>query len=555
MKKLKLTYILAIFSVFLYTSCETTELEITSDPNFLSPEDANVDLFINGVQEDFARFVQGFGDIGSEMTRIDYMSGRNYANVYTPQTFNGLWRSAYQGMREDIRVMKSLAGTGTADAKFRYQVGMARVMEAYVMVTLVDFFGDVPYTESLRADDLDLESRLNPRKTPGSDIYDAMFAQLDDAIADFQSGQAAPDNDFFYNGDASKWIKAANTLKMKMYATTGRWTDFQNIANNQPHIESSGDDFAFTWGTNEVQPDTRHPWYADSYTSTGGARYMSNWLMNKMLNSGTGGQDPRMYYYFYRQVDVVPGFGAPADEEVLECGLQNPPPHYVAGGYVFCGLPAGYWGRDHGNDNGIPPDGFKRTLHGVYPAGGKIDYRLTDATEPEGAVNGDGNGGNGITPILLSSWVNFMKAEKALFVDGDAATAKDLLEDAMIESTAKAASFYSVAPDANLTNLIDNHRSGVLTDYDGADVDGKKEILFEQYWIAMYGNGIDAYNAYRRTGYPRNLQENIEPQPGDFIRSVYYPANYVETNNSEDAVQKASVSERVFWDAGTTNLD
>ena len=68
---------------------------------------------------------------------------------------------------------------------------------------------------------------------------------------------------------------------------------------------------------------------------------MSNWLMDTMLNGLA--QDPRMYYYFYRQVDVVPGFGAPANEEVLECGLQNPPTHYAAGGHVFCGLPAGYW--------------------------------------------------------------------------------------------------------------------------------------------------------------------------------------------------------------------
>ena len=553
MKNLKLTYILAIFSVLFYTSCETTELEITSDPNFLSPEDANVDLFINGIQEDFARFVQGFGDVGSELTRIDYMSGRNYADVYSPQTFNGLWRSAYQGMREDIRVMNGLAGTGTADAAFRYQVGMARVIEAYVMVTLVDFFGDVPYTESLSADNLQLEGRLNPGQTGGREIYDAMLAQLDLAIADFQSGPSAPANDFFYNGDASKWIKAANTLKMKMYITTKDYVNFQNIVNGQPHIENPEDDFQFRWGTNEVQPDTRHPWYGDSYTSTGGGRYMSNWLMDTMLNS-QGGQDPRMYYYFYRQVDVVPGFGAPANEEVLECGLQNPPPHYVTNNFVFCGLPAGYWGRDHGNDNGIPPDGFLRTLHGVYPAGGKIDYRLTDATEPVGAVNGDGNGGNGITPILLSSWVNFMKAEKALMNDNDAAAAKAAIDRGMQQSTAKVVSFHSTAPDANLSGLISDHKADVLAAYDAANTEGKKEILFEQFWIAMYGNGIDAYNAYRRTGYPKGLQWNIEPQPGDFIRSVYYPANYVETNNSEDAVQKSSVAETVFWDNGSTNL-
>ena len=145
MKNLKLTYILALFSVLFYTSCETTELEITSDPNFLSPEDANVDLFLNGVQEDFARFVQGFGDTGSELTRIDYMYGRNYADVYSPQSFNGLWQSAYQGMREDLRLMNALA----AESGQTFHIAIGQIIEAYVMVTLVDFFGDVPYSESL----------------------------------------------------------------------------------------------------------------------------------------------------------------------------------------------------------------------------------------------------------------------------------------------------------------------------------------------------------------------------------------------------------------------
>ena len=39
----------------------------------------------------------------------------------------------------------------------------------------------------------------------------------------------------------------------------------------------------------------------------------------------------------------------------------------------------------------------------------------------------------------------------------------------------------------------------------------------------MYGNGVDAYNAYRRTGFPTTLQPNMEPNPGSYIRSLYYP--------------------------------
>ena len=541
MKNLKLTYILAIFSVLFYTSCETTELEITSDPNFLSPEDANVDLFLNGIQEDFARFVQGFGDTGSELTRIDYMSGRNYADVYSPQSFNGLWQSAYQGMREDIRLMNALA----EESGQTFHIAIGQILEAYVMVTLVDFFGKVPYSQSLLGSE-----NLNPSVDEGSAIYTAMHAQLDTAISTLSDPGAAPDNDFFYQGDASKWIKAARTLKMKMYITNGEYQNFNTIAANPAsYISDSADDFVFQWGTNEVQPDTRHPWYASSYTSTGGGRYMSNWLMNAMLNS-PGGQDPRMYYYFYRQVDVVPGFGAAPDEEVLECGLQNPPVHYVQNGYVFCGLPAGYWGRDHGNDNGIPPDGFLRTLHGVYPAGGKVDYRIGDEDEPSGAVNGDGNGGNGITPILLASWVDFMKAEAAWNTGGSDADARAALDAGMTKSSNKVTSLYN---QANIADNVTAHRNGVLAAFDNASsTEEKKNIVYEQYWIAMYGNGIDAYNTYRRTGFPTTLQANIEPQPGAFIRSLYYPANFVETNNIVD--QKANVEVKVFWDRNSVDL-
>ena len=47
MKKLNKLSVLALTSLFILSSCETTELELTSNPNALSPENASVDLFIN----------------------------------------------------------------------------------------------------------------------------------------------------------------------------------------------------------------------------------------------------------------------------------------------------------------------------------------------------------------------------------------------------------------------------------------------------------------------------------------------------------------------------
>ena len=63
------------------------------------------------------------------------------------------------------------------------------------------------------------------------------------------------------------------------------------------------------------------------------------------------------------------------------------------------------------------------------------------------------------------------------------------------------------------------------------DASDKMNVLGMQYFVAQYGNGLDAYNFYRRTGYPTTLQPNIEPNPGGFIRSFFYPANHANTKS------------------------
>jgi hypothetical protein len=535
-----------LLSLLLITmSCETTELEITSNPNFLSPEQANADFFLNSIQVDFAFIIQKFGNDAAELTRIDYMFGRNYENAYTPNELVNSprrdmspWRLAYQRILEDLRLMNILA----IEAEQYNHIAIGQVLQSYLLTTLVDMYGDIPYSEALQGAD-----NLNPSVDPGSNVYEAALQLLNDAISNFERASGSnPQNDFFYNGNYENWIKAANSLKMKIYLTT-RLVDtnsinsFNSIVASGNYIKEVSEDFQFQWGTNEVQPDTRHPWYEDNYTSTGGGRYMSNWLMNTMLNS-PGGKDPRMVYYFYRQVSAAPGFGTPPDEETLECGLQNPPSHYS--GEVFCSVTDGYWGRDHGNDNGIPPDGFLRTLNGVYPAGGRFD----DASF-EGTTNGGGNGGNGITPLMLASWIDFMIAEKQL-LDQDISGARGSLEAGMTKSFEKVESFIDHPSEPNAT-VVENHRNTILTSYDNANNEEDRwNAVFEQYWIALYGNGIDAYNAYRRTGYPTSLQPNIEPNPGVFVRSLPYPANFVETNSNVS--QKSTVGVKVFWD---TNPD
>jgi hypothetical protein len=536
----KVLGVVAIAGALSFQSCETTELDLRTNPNALSADQASPDFLLNQIQLSFAGIVRSMGNYGAELTRIEYMFGKNYVNVYQPSSFQGAWSSAYATLLEDIKAMEVLASEGG----LTYHSGIGKFMKAFTMVTLVDYFGDVPYSQA----NLGAEN-FNPAVDSGSDIYAAAHALLDSAIADFNADGPAPQNDFYYDGDSSKWVKAANTLKLKMYATT-RVHDgsidsgFSSIIASGNYIDDVDSDFQFTYGTNEVQPDTRHPAYSSDYTVNGGGNYRSISFMNYLQETN----DPRRRYYFYRQNAVTPGFdGSEPALETLQCSLQTPPTHYSDGNYPFCGLPNGYWGRDHGNDEGIPPDGFLRTLVGVYPAGGAFDDSRFEALG-----QGAGAGGNGIVPILLSSSVHFWQAEVAL-ASGNTASAKEHLLAGLAASVEKVSAFGSLDSTADLSTEptaddISLHANQIGSGFD----DDPWNVLGHQFLVSLYGNGSDAYNFYRRTGYPNNLQPNLEPNPGAFIRSMWYPANFVNTNSSVN--QKADVTQKVFWDNGSTTL-
>nr|WP_298924590.1 SusD/RagB family nutrient-binding outer membrane lipoprotein [uncultured Allomuricauda sp.] len=544
-----------------FTSCETTELDLTANPNQLTPEQAGVDFFLNSIQEDFVLEFEGnadfdlndnfqgggvtlgdgFNELGTQLTRTTNMLGRQYATVYQASDMDDEWINAYRGVLADIRAMTPLAEKAE---QFKH-IGISQFIEAYLMISMVDFFGDVPYTEIIQASN----QVFNPVLDSGASIYDAMLLLLDEAIANFNN-TSAPDLavDFFYDNDYDKWVNAANTLKLKIYVQrrlvdSGAGASFDAIINSGNYIQDTADDFVWNWpATSASQPDTRHPRYGLNYTAAGAGDYMSNWLMNLMDTT----DDPRIRYYFYRQTSAVPGVSIAPDEELLTCSFTTAPQHYVDSGFTFCNLPNGYWGRDHGNAEGTPPDGLLRTTWGTYPVGGRFDDDSFQAISVS-----EGGNGTGITNLLTAFGVDFMRAEMAM-VDGNIANARTFILAGYDKSVAKVQAFLTgrtagadISFEPNAT-AINDYATAIGTKFDDADMDGKWDVLAEQYFIAHYGNGVETYNFYRRTGFPTTLQANLEPDPGTFIRSMYYPTNAVNTNSN--ITQKASQSEPVFWD-------
>ncbi len=526
---------LVLIGGILITSCETIELDLAENPNALSPSQADPDFFLNAAQVTFARVAETLGEIGADVTRIENMASRNYPNAFSPAAFDLTWERAYQEVIQNIRLMNVLAMEGDLN----YHLAIGQMLEAYTLTLLVDYFGDVPF-----ADALSQGETLNPTLTPGADVYAAALGLIDQAIANFGGDAAAePQNDFYYDGDYDQWILACNTLKLRLYLNTGNITAFNALIATGNYIQDSDDDFQFQWGTNAVQPDTRHPNYAQTYTTTGvGGEYQSIWLMNLMDTS----DDPRTQYYFYRQTDEVPGAeGVPPNEETLACSLTTAPAQYVAGGFPFCALPNGFWGRNHGNAEGIPPDGFLRVAPGVYPNAGNFDdSRLV------GIGLGSGGGGAGITPLLLSSTVEFWQAEIAML--GSTAAGQAFVTNGASTSIAKVMAFGD-----GLDPAADMSTAPMQSDVDafvmateaafmaGSDME-RWNIMAEQFFISLKGNGHDAYNFYRRRGFPTDIEPALEPDPGPFIRSHFYPAN-AATNNA-NITQKGDVTTQVFWD-------
>lgn len=547
-KRTAYSLVAIIVALIGFNSCESTELEILDNPNQVSPTQSDIDFFLNSIQiaaltvfEGSPNNDLGLSEAGMDMARIDHAYGPTYQNAYSPTALNQVWQAVYSSALPDIRTMTPVA----EEQELYTHVAVAKTLEAYMMVAMVDFFGDIPYSEATQGTEFP-----NPNVDSGQTIYEAMFALLDEAEADFNKSEVTlPSNDLFYGGDESKWIKFINTLRLKMLVQT-RLVDssaaskINAIIAEGNYITSEEDDFQMQWSSTDNNPDSRHPDFGVNFDN-GTSDYMSTSFMYWLVEE-KGMKDPRTRYYFYRQTGMNT-----TDPNEQSCVTQFPPAHFGSQD-IFCNFSnEGYWGRVHFDANGIPPDRGLRTTFGVYPVGGLFDNdSFTTITSRNIGLQGAG-----ISPILLASYVDFMLAESSLTLN-TTGNARNYLEQGIRKSMNKVLNFAPdlVDPDFAATSTdVDNYVAFVLDQYDNAPSnDEKLEIVIKEYMIALFGNGIEAYNAYRRTGKPY-LQKALIADPGPFMRSFFYPQTFVDQNSVVD--QKTDQSVPVFWDNGSTNLN
>lgn len=568
---MKKIFSILVFGVglMLFSCGDVFDLDLQDDPNSPTPETADLESLYNSVQLSFEDVVMGpdgfsrMQDFTMQLSRQRaFTAGGIYETSFNPPFFNNIWTWAYANFLPDVDAVIARA----SETQQNIHVGSAKVMKAYVLMSLVDVFVNIPYSEAGQG----LEA-LSPNSQDGQSVYEAAKGLLTEAVADLEANTAAgPRADNMYGGSAAGWLAAANTLLLRSAVYTRDNATFNSIIEGGNYITDSSLDWQFEYSSNRANPDSRHPLYTDSYEVDDG-HYMSNWLMWAM-NDEKGVKDPRIRAYFYRQVSAVPLDNA----NIFDCIFSvlpeesSRPAHYSACGsdmpYCVASISDGYYGRDHGNGNGIPPDGPVRTVYGVYPAGGKFDADTYKDVRNDGT---DGALGAGIHPLLPSFFVNFYQAEMAA-MNGDDAAAKDHLMAGIAASVGKVKGFINrdansldevVSTDINTGAEIKGAAFVPSADQDTAYYDvvseiydnssDKLDVIAKEFLIATFGNGLEGYNLIRRTARPRAIQPMIEVSAGAFIRSGLYPANHVDRN--QNANQK-SILDQVFWDTNPAEL-
>jgi len=573
MKKFRnkgVVFFLSILMVFSVSSCDIFDLDVNTDPNNPSQASYNL-LFSNAILNATATFAGDLND--SAMGFVSLTTSSDDHNM-TYSTWNSQWNYLYENPLTDLdRIIVAAKEAGNVPR----QLGAAQVMKCYYFTLMVDLWGDVPYSEAFLGD----QGVKTPVFDKSKDIYVSLLATLDEAIANLGTASStAIGGDLIYNGNAGRWIKAANSLKLKLLLQASRATGENDIGAKAKleeliaahkaapiFITAPADDFLFRFSKTQ-NPDNRHPAYIDGYAGGEAAwTYFGSKFMAEMLAN----RDPRTPFYFKRQTDKVLNLDDPAEKQTAPCSQRDdcvygyfPISNYVSN-LVF-GKPAvdltgderdylsGFFGRDRADPSGIPNDNPLRTTVGAYPAAGLFD----DVAEAGGDNQGSGDG---IFPMITSWMVKFYLIEAQLTtaaVSGQ--TNEDLLKSALTDQFTKVFAVGTAAdPDASadVTSWddyewpIDYMTSTAYIDKVVADYTAfsgnKLQFVLKQAWFANYGNGFEIYTAFRRTGFPGDLQEPLQI-PRQFALRIPYGQSEVNLNPNTPLLNYDAPENALFWD-------
>lgn len=225
------------------------------------------------------------------------------------------WNSLYTDVGVNATEIINFYG-----AESPYYSGIAKIILAINMGYATDFWNEVPFDDAFKGK----SGNFHPKYQSQESIYERLQTTLDEAIVELS--KAPSDNkyipgadDLIYNGDVSKWIKAAYALKAR-YAL--RLTEVKgSVASAQKALEylNKGTFTSSSENLNAIFPgeaNSLNQWYAFD-------RARANYIkMGKFfVNLLTSTSDPRLP--FYAKADVNGNYTGNDETNIVDLTTSN----------------------------------------------------------------------------------------------------------------------------------------------------------------------------------------------------------------------------------------
>lgn len=359
MKNIKLILI-ALLSLSLFTGCDQDFEEVNTDPN--NPTIVPAHLLLGYAQRNHLNFIYSTfrgGDMGAcwsqQWSKVQY----NDESRYVPRrgVIDATWDAIYSRVAAEGKAISTLSSNDGNQVL----EGVGKVMQAIAFEMLTDIWGPVPFTEALEG------AILKPVYDDEATVREGINQLLTDAATLIATGNGSivGTSDLFYGGDASKWLKLANSLKfrnlMRISSTRSVGAELQALINDGNLMSSNADSGEMTYLA--AVPDA-NPIYE---TIVDGSRL--EWKIGSvMVDLLEGLNDPRLEVYASPNAsgDIV---GKPV-------GYGNVTP-----------LPNEELGYTYANISGLGSKYLDPTLPGVVLSYAQLSFLKAEAAN-EGYISG-----------------------------------------------------------------------------------------------------------------------------------------------------------------------
>lgn len=207
---MKLKYFTLMLAASVLAGCSNFDT-INTDPSKSS--ETQPEFLLGNAQKRAADLLYGTyynGRIGMELGQY-WMGTDKTSDGRFLFTDEGLWGSLYSGPLMDLEEIRNYYGRHPQEVSAN-MIAVSEVMKTWLFHILTDVYGDIPYSQALRGDEIP-----RPEFDEGRKIYPALLENLKNQIGVLgNAGSGAIRGDIVAGGNAQQWIRIANALRIRI---------------------------------------------------------------------------------------------------------------------------------------------------------------------------------------------------------------------------------------------------------------------------------------------------------------------------------------------------